>query len=179
MASFISFSITMPHSSSPFKMSHTRTVYYASSEFLNPLVLILLIAVAVYTISRKDWGSESTSKRLHWKIAVLFVTAIFVISFYFYNGFLSAGTRFFYIICFFINLFRFHSICQQRQTVELRKQHHSFNDISGAFFLLVNNERRNDILCFRRFAVCCKAGCHVCTTIIYYRDYTAYWKKHI
>ncbi|MCP3762283.1 TSUP family transporter [Domibacillus sp. A3M-37] len=81
------------------------TVRYVSPDILKPLILVLLIAVAVYTIFKKNWGSVSTYKKLNWKKAVLFMTAILVIGFY--DGFLGAGTGSFILFAFLLLGFDF------------------------------------------------------------------------
>ncbi len=80
-------------------------VNFISSEFLKPLVLVLLIAVAIYTILKKNWGKESTYKKLTLKKAFLFSLIIFSIGFY--DGFLGAGTGSFILFAFLIIGFDF------------------------------------------------------------------------
>lgn len=80
-------------------------VNFVSSELLKPLVLVLLIAVAIYTILKKNWGHESTYRKLTWKKALLFSFVIFAIGFY--DGFLGAGTGSFILFAFLIIGFDF------------------------------------------------------------------------
>ncbi|MCI0768447.1 TSUP family transporter [Bacillus sp. TL12] len=80
-------------------------VNFVSSELLKPLVLVLLIAVAIYTILKKTWGHESTYRKLTWKKALLFSFVIFAIGFY--DGFLGAGTGSFILFAFLIIGFDF------------------------------------------------------------------------
>lgn len=40
------------------------TVHLMDPEVLKPLMLVMLAAVAVYTIFKKDWGGISTYKKL-------------------------------------------------------------------------------------------------------------------
>lgn len=80
-------------------------VKYMAAELLKPLVLVLLIAVAVYSILKKNWGSTSTYQKLTWKKALLFAFAMLVIGFY--DGFLGAGTGSFMLFSFLIIGFDF------------------------------------------------------------------------
>ncbi|MBC6975066.1 TSUP family transporter [Bacillus sp. Xin] len=80
-------------------------VNFVSTELLKPLVLVLLIAVAIYTILKKTWGHESTYRKLTWKKALLFSFVIFAIGFY--DGFLGAGTGSFILFAFLIIGFDF------------------------------------------------------------------------
>lgn len=75
-------------------------VNFVSSELLKPLVLVLLIAVTIYTILKKNWGHESTYRKLTWKKALLFALVIFAIGFY--DGFLGAGTGSLILFAFLI-----------------------------------------------------------------------------
>ncbi|AME06300.1 TSUP family transporter [Bacillus siamensis] len=80
-------------------------VNFISSELLKPLILILLVGVAIYTILKKNWGNESTYKKLTWKKAILFSFVILAIGFY--DGFLGAGTGSFILFAFLIIGFDF------------------------------------------------------------------------
>ena len=65
------------------------------SDFLRPLVLVMLIFVVIYSIFKKDWGSESkyhglTPKMLHLSMLTAFI-------FGFYDGFFGPGTGSFLI----------------------------------------------------------------------------------
>ncbi|OEH91589.1 TSUP family transporter [Bacillus solimangrovi] len=76
-----------------------------SPDILKPLVLVLLIAVAIYTIIKKDWGSKSTYRKLTWKKASIFALIITLIGFY--DGFFGAGTGSFILFAFLIIGFDF------------------------------------------------------------------------
>ncbi|MCP3742009.1 TSUP family transporter [Rossellomorea sp. BNER] len=80
-------------------------VKFISPELLKPLVLVLLIVVAIYTILKKNWGNESTYRKLTWQKALLFAFAIFGIGFY--DGFLGAGTGSFILFAFLLIGFDF------------------------------------------------------------------------
>lgn len=48
------------------------TVHLMNPEVLKPLMLIMLGAVAIYTIFKKDWGSISTHKKLSGRHVIIF-----------------------------------------------------------------------------------------------------------
>ncbi|KIL72309.1 sulfite exporter TauE/SafE family protein [Bacillus badius] len=75
------------------------------SEFLKPLILVLLILVTVYTLLKRDWGMESTFRQLSFKMALFIISAAFVIGFY--DGFLGAGTGSFLLFAFLLLGFDF------------------------------------------------------------------------
>ena len=81
------------------------TVRHIPSEFLKPLVVILLVVVAVYTVFKKDWGAESTYTGLTAKTTVLIAAATFAIGFY--DGFFGPGTGSFLIFAFLMLGFDF------------------------------------------------------------------------
>ena len=94
-------------------------VNFVSPELLKPLVLVLLIAVAIYTILKKNWGHESTYQKLSLQKALLFSFTIFAIGFY--DGFLGGWNRILYIICLFDYWFRFFTLSGKRKISKLRK----------------------------------------------------------
>ncbi|TQR28657.1 hypothetical protein C7Y47_20390 [Lysinibacillus sphaericus] len=81
------------------------TVHLINPELLKPLMLIMLAAVAVYTIFKKDWGSVATVKNLKFTHLVLFMLLLFTIGFY--DGFLGPGTGSFLIFSFLLVGFDF------------------------------------------------------------------------
>ncbi|WP_338450148.1 TSUP family transporter [Niallia oryzisoli] len=81
------------------------TVHLINPEVLKPLMLVMLAAVAVYTIFKKDWGSISSPKKLSIRHFILFMAAIFAIGFY--DGFLGPGTGSFLIFSFLLIGFDF------------------------------------------------------------------------
>ncbi|WP_366248789.1 TSUP family transporter [Terribacillus aidingensis] len=79
------------------------TVHVIDPALFKPLMLIMLIAVAIYTIIKKDWGSVSTYKRLTPKRLLIFAAVLTFIGFY--DGFLGPGTGSFLMFAFlFIGL---------------------------------------------------------------------------
>lgn len=81
------------------------TVTKIPPEFLKPLVITLLTLVAVYTLFKKDWGSQSTYKGMTRKIAYLSATIALIIGFY--DGFFGPGTGSFLLFSFLMLGFDF------------------------------------------------------------------------
>lgn len=81
------------------------TVYMMDPALLKPLMLVMLAAVAIYTIFKKDWGSVSTYKKLSTRNFIVFTLLIFAIGFY--DGFLGPGTGSFLIFAFLLIGFDF------------------------------------------------------------------------
>lgn len=52
-------------------------VHLINPEILKPLMLVMLAAVAVYTIFKKDWGQLSTYKSLSTKKLIAFLFVLF------------------------------------------------------------------------------------------------------
>lgn len=80
-------------------------VHAIPSEFLKPLVVILLIAVTIYTLLKKDWGKETTYRGLNRRKIALVVLAAVGIGFY--DGFFGPGTGSFLIFAFLMLGFDF------------------------------------------------------------------------
>lgn len=80
-------------------------VHFLPSQVLRPLILILLCAVTIYTLLRKDWGNVSKFNGLNRKTTVWFLPLIFCIGFY--DGFLGPGTGSFLIFSFLMLGFDF------------------------------------------------------------------------
>lgn len=72
---------------------------------LKPLMLVMLAAVLLYTLYKKDWGSISTVTKLTPAKLILFILIIFMIGFY--DGFLGPGTGSFLIFAFLLFGFDF------------------------------------------------------------------------
>ncbi|MGJ7909964.1 TSUP family transporter [Neobacillus sp. LXY-1] len=81
------------------------TVHLMNPEVLKPLMLIMLAAVAIYTVFKKDWGSHSTPKKMSIRHFIIFTVFIFAIGFY--DGFLGPGTGSFLIFAFLMVGFDF------------------------------------------------------------------------
>lgn len=76
------------------------TVHLINPNILKPLMLVMLAAVAIYTIFKKDWGSISAPKTLSTRHFIFFMATIFAIGFY--DGFLGPGTGSFLIFAFLL-----------------------------------------------------------------------------
>lgn len=74
------------------------TVHVIDPALFKPLMLVMLIAVAIYTIMKKDWGSISTYERLTPKRLLIFAAVLTLIGFY--DGFLGPGTGSFLMFAF-------------------------------------------------------------------------------
>lgn len=69
-----------------------------SSEFLRPLVVIMLVVVTVYSLFRKDWGGEATYSGMTPKRKLVAMAAF--LAFGFYDGFFGPGTGSFMLFFF-------------------------------------------------------------------------------
>lgn len=78
---------------------------HLSAEFLKPLVVVLLIAVTLYTLRKKNVGSNSTFEGITVKTLVMLAPISFAIAFY--DGFFGPGTGSFLIILFVLFGFDF------------------------------------------------------------------------
>lgn len=81
------------------------TVHLMNPEILKPLMLVMLAAVAIYTIFKKNWGSISTYKPLSNRNFIMVMMLIFTIGFY--DGFIGPGTGSFLIFTFLVIGFDF------------------------------------------------------------------------
>ncbi|WP_188615004.1 TSUP family transporter [Lysinibacillus alkalisoli] len=81
------------------------TVHLIDPALLKPLMLIMLAAVAIYTIIKKDWGAVSRYQKLTPVKQALFIGLIFGIGFY--DGFLGPGTGSFLLFAFLLIGFNF------------------------------------------------------------------------
>ena len=59
-------------------------------DFLRPLVVVMLIVIAIYSVTKKDWKADKKSVRVSHKNYLLGVVLIFVLGFY--DGFFGPGT---------------------------------------------------------------------------------------
>lgn len=81
------------------------TVQQIPSQFLRPLVVVLLIGVSIYTIFRKNWGSENTYRGLTRRMFTLSCIVAFSIGFY--DGFFGPGAGSFFMFAFLMIGFDF------------------------------------------------------------------------
>ncbi|EON70534.1 sulfite exporter TauE/SafE family protein [Lysinibacillus sphaericus] len=71
------------------------TVHLVSPAILKPLMLVMLVLVATYTVLKKDWGHHAEHKLLTTSKKIAFIVAFAAIGFY--DGFFGPGTGSFYI----------------------------------------------------------------------------------
>ncbi len=81
------------------------TVRQVPSEFLKPLVIVMLIAITLYTLFKKSWGDVSTYSGDSRRTRYIGMLAAFVIGFY--DGFFGPGTGSFLIFAFLLMGFEF------------------------------------------------------------------------
>ncbi|MFJ5763751.1 TSUP family transporter [Lysinibacillus sp. NPDC093210] len=74
------------------------TVTLISPDKLKPLMLIMLAAVGIYTIFKKDWGGSTTIKKM--SPVRIFGLIFLLLAIGFYDGFLGPGTGSFFIFTF-------------------------------------------------------------------------------
>jgi hypothetical protein len=74
-------------------------------DFLKPLVIVLLIGVALYSILKKDWGDTSTYSGM--KGQKLLLAGIVALALGFYDGFFGPGTGSFLLFGFLMLGFDF------------------------------------------------------------------------
>ncbi|MPN16816.1 putative membrane transporter protein YfcA [bioreactor metagenome] len=91
------------------------TVQKMPPEFLKPLVIVLLIAVTIYSVFKKDWGNESTYQGMTRKVAVLSGVAAFTLGFY--DGFFGPGAGSFLIFAFLMIGFDFVTAAGNARTL--------------------------------------------------------------
>jgi uncharacterized membrane protein YfcA len=81
------------------------TVRLIPPELLKPLVIIMLVLVAIYTVLKKDWGDKSTYKGITNRVGILGGCAAFILGFY--DGFFGPGAGSFLIFVFLMLGFDF------------------------------------------------------------------------
>ena len=59
-------------------------------DFLRPLVVVMLIVIAIYSVAKKNWGVDKKSVHVSHKNYLLGIILIFVLGFY--DGFFGPGT---------------------------------------------------------------------------------------
>lgn len=85
-----------------FSFLGARTVSYLDSEALKPLILIILIAIAIYTFIKKDLGNVATKDLSTAKKMIFGALIGAVIGFY--DGFFGPGTGSFFVLAFVVIL---------------------------------------------------------------------------
>ncbi|MEK4042859.1 TSUP family transporter [Paenibacillus sp. FSL H8-0048] len=86
-------------------MAGTLTVRQVPSEFLKPLVIVMLIVITLYTLFKKSWGDISTFSAKNGRLRLAGSMAALVIGFY--DGFFGPGTGSFLIFAFLMMGFEF------------------------------------------------------------------------
>ncbi|MBD0379429.1 TSUP family transporter [Paenibacillus sedimenti] len=86
-------------------VSGTMVLRQIPSDFLKPLVVVMLVVITIYTIMRKSWGERSTFNQFSTKTAWLMGIAAFGLGFY--DGFFGPGTGSFLIFTFLMLGFDF------------------------------------------------------------------------
>ncbi len=81
------------------------TVRLVPSEILRPLVVVMLIAVLIYSIVKKDWGRENRYAGMSGRLLVL--SGLTAFAFGFYDGFFGPGTGSFLLFAFLLVGFDF------------------------------------------------------------------------
>ena len=81
------------------------TVRQIPSEFLRPLVVIMLILVLIYSVRRKNWGTDSTYSGMSMRLLIL--SGLVAFAFGFYDGFFGPGTGSFLLFAFLMVGFDF------------------------------------------------------------------------
>lgn len=81
------------------------TVSLISPSFLKPLVVVMLVMVAIYTMLKKDWGDVSTYQGINKRAGILGGCAALLLGFY--DGFFGPGAGSFLIFAFLMLGFDF------------------------------------------------------------------------
>ena len=108
----------------------TYTVKQIPSDFLKPLVVFMLVAVTIYTLTKKNWGAKSSYSGLNKRGALLLGSGALVIGFY--DGFFGPGTGSFLIFIFLLAGFDFVGASANAKVLNLASNVASL----GTFFLL-------------------------------------------
>ncbi len=82
-----------------------HTVQLIPPEFLKPLVIVMLVLVAIYTLLKKDWGDRSTYRGISKRVGVFGGLAAFALGFY--DGFFGPGAGSFLLFVFLLLGFDF------------------------------------------------------------------------
>ena len=74
-------------------------------DFLRPLVVIMLIVIAIYSVAKKNWGADKQSVSVSQKNYLLGMVIIFALGFY--DGFFGPGTGSFMLFMFLMTGYGF------------------------------------------------------------------------
>jgi uncharacterized membrane protein YfcA len=80
-------------------------VQHISSEFLRPLIIVMLVLVFFYTVFKKNWGKDSKPQKITGKKMILCLIMAFTLGFY--DGFFGPGTGSFILFSFIMIGFDF------------------------------------------------------------------------
>lgn len=86
-------------------VSGTLTLQFIPSSFLRPMVVVMLVAVTIYTLIKKQWGRESTYTELSLRSKTAAAAA--AVGLGFYDGFFGPGTGSFLLFVFLMLGFDF------------------------------------------------------------------------
>lgn len=78
--------------------SGSRVLTLVSNDFMKPLLLVVLVAVAIYTYSKKNFGEHTEQE--HSEAMHLFFIVLISVFLGFYDGFIGPGTGSFLILTF-------------------------------------------------------------------------------
>ena len=81
------------------------TVRQIPPDFLRPLVVVMLIVIAIYSVAKKNWGSDKSAVRVSHKKYLFALAAIFALGFY--DGFFGPGPGSFMLFLFLMTGYGF------------------------------------------------------------------------
>ncbi len=81
------------------------TVRQIPPDFLRPLVVVMLIVIAIYSVAKKNWGADKNSVHVSHKKYLFALVAIFALGFY--DGFFGPGTGSFMLFLFLMTGYGF------------------------------------------------------------------------
>ena len=76
------------------------TVRQVPPDFLRPLVVVMLIIIAIYSVAKKNWGADKKSVRVSHKNYLIGLILICVLGFY--DGFFGPGTGSFMLFLYLV-----------------------------------------------------------------------------
>ncbi|TDF94086.1 sulfite exporter TauE/SafE family protein [Paenibacillus piri] len=83
----------------------TYTLHLLPSDFLKPLVVVMLVLMLIYTLIKKNWGAVAAPRRMTLNVKLVVASAAFIIGFY--DGFFGPGTGSFLLFLFLLLGFDF------------------------------------------------------------------------